>query len=383
MATRRAKQDEIDDTAITSLPDDAFYSSDALNPALNSLYSELGVTAEQGETVVHVSLMDADGKAGEAHIWRGDPEDFDPEQLARTFGSGRYMVKVFVRDALGVKVQRARRVIQWQLSPADEAKRKSYLAELNASVAAAVPPPKPDAVPQADISRMIAEAVKAAVPQQPAVNPLAMMKEVAEVMRIMQPQQTVAQPDPFSMMRGVVEMMTMMKGESEPLERGANASGNDLILAMINKFGPLFSNVLASQPAAQMPQAQPAQPYPQLAEPSSLTPTVTDPQVESTNNQPAPVEDEVSIKLKMGIAFLIQQCEAGGAPETYAEVVLDSVPDDALKGLLASPDPVVFLSQYNADVLKHKDWFNSLLTEIRSFLEEDLTPEAEGAIKQA
>src|SRR6266481_1741400 len=103
MATKKALDDE---SAYTGeLLDDESFNGESLNPALETLYAELGISGE-GEAVVFVSQLDADKKGAEAQVWRGSPDDYDLEAIARTFGSGNYRVKVYVRGPTGHRAQR-------------------------------------------------------------------------------------------------------------------------------------------------------------------------------------------------------------------------------------------------------------------------------------
>ncbi len=81
----------------------------------------------------------------------------------------------------------------------------------------------------------------------------------------------------------------------------------------------------------------------------------------------------MNLKLKMGIGFLLMQCNAGGAPETYAEVVLDSVPAEAVQALLAQPDPIAWLAAIEPKVQQPEnvEWFRSLIEAVREMLSDE------------
>ncbi len=361
MATRR-QTIEADQPESSSLLSEDTFSAESLNPALEGLFSELGIT-DNAEATVHVSLLDADKKGTEAQIWKGDPDDYDLEALARKFGSGSYRVKVYVRLESGHKPCRGNKVFAWKLSREDE-------AALNAPA----PVAQSQAFNQVDIARMIADAVRAALPVVPAVpapDPMVMLASLADVMHKLQPPaQTMQSADPLTMMRNMAGLMNDLRGDVDPIERGVNANGTDLLMNLINKFGPLLAQAL--------PQAGQVAPQPaavQIAAPVANNPIQPEPQQTEI--------DDVSMKLKMGIAFLVQQANAGGMPETYAEVVLDSVPAESLTELLKNPDPVLWLASFSPEVLKHKDWFESLVTACKEMLAEETQPDAEKAVDTA
>jgi len=339
------------------LSDDTF-DNETLNPALETLFAEMGVT-DGGDATVHVSKLDSDGRGVEAQIWKGDPDLYDLEMLAKKFGSGSYRVRVYVKIPTGQRVLKANKVFAWLLSPEDEAKRNGQPNQMASQ-------------PQQDIGKIVADAVAAALAQvnanrAPPVDPMQQLASLASIMATLQPQQQNAAPppDPFNMMRGVIEMMQMMKSD-EPIAAGGNAGTSDVLLGLVNKFGPLLANTLMQQ------QGAPAQLGGVPAVAYQPNPIAAQPAQPVQGNQPS-AEEEMSIRLKMGIAWLVGQCDGGGAPETYAEVVIDSVPADALQMILSRPDPVSFFVDYEprAGQEPYKQWFADLLTAVR----EMLTPE--------
>lgn len=355
--------------AVQLLQDDT-YDFESINPALESLYAEMGLS-DGGDATVHVSKLDADGRGAEAQVWKGDPEQYDLEMLAKKFGSGSYRVRVYVKIPTGQRVMKANKVFAWLLSAEDEDKRN------RTPVAQIAPPPQ-------DIGKTVADAVATAIAalnaNRPApVDPMQQLASLASIMQTLQPQvshQPVPQPaDPFAMMRGMIEMMNMMKGD-EPIVPVANAGTSDVLLGLVNKFGPLLMQTMAQQQG--QPQMLPA-PQQYAPNPQPLTTNVTNaepvlappPPPQYTQTQ----EDEMNLKLKMGIAWLIGQCDGGGAPDTYAEVVLDSVPAESLQVILSQPDPVAFFISIDPRAANepYKQWFTDLLAAVRDML----TPETE------
>ncbi len=349
--------------AMSILQDDSF-TGDAINPALESLYAELGMS-DAGEATVHVTILNVDGTGKEANIWRGNPEDYDLEGLAKQFGSGEYRVKIYVRVPQGSKVLKANKVFYWKLTPEQEKKRLNPEAE------------KPVFNPM-DLARLITEGIKAAMPQQPAapqIDPFDQMQKFASIMQMMQrpePQYVQQQPvNQLGALRDMAELIQTLRGDSdEPAGRGANS--NDLLMTLISKFAPVIGSVLTQQvgnpseipgamPAPQL-QSQPAQPYPTI-------PQVEQHAQQQQAHQPNETGEDVSLKLKMGLGWLIGQCDGGGAPETYAEVILDSVPEEAITQMVNAPDPLSYLAQFDPRVNTepYKTWFTNLIAAIKEY----------------
>lgn len=366
MATRKQEIPETDDTPQAWSLDDYAFSAESLNPSLQALYEEMGVN-ENGDAVVHVSLLDGDGKGNEASIWRGDPDSYDLEALAKKFGSGQYRVRIYVKTLEGKRVHKANKVFFWKLSPEDEQKRFAPVAT-----------EKP-----VDIGAAVAEAMRGILPalqtvQAPPVDQMQMMRNTIELMKVMQPQNTAPPIDQMTVMRQTIEMMNSMRPEpsDEPIARGGNAGTNDLILAMINRFGPLFAGALSQN------MGQPAQAAIAVADnavgeyvaPLQIQQNVQPQQDIQPQPESADMNAVVTMQLKAGIGWIISQCNAGGLPETYAEVVIDTIPPESLKQLLAEPDTFAWLANIEPKVREHEEWFKSLLTEVKNIVTD--TPES-------
>lgn len=348
-----------------SLLSEDTFSAETLNPALAAIYQEMGYgEGEDGNPTVHVSMLDADVKGNEANIWKGDPDEYDLEALAKKFGSGQYRVRIYMTRPDGQRIHKANKVFVWKLSREDEAKLKA--------------PATTTTVPlEVTVTTAVAEAMKTFLPHMhapaaaPAQSPMEVMQMAIQMAKVMSPAPQ-PQVNPMDMMRSMAEMMAIMRPEQndEPIARGGNAGTNDLILAIINKFGPLFSNALMQNmpPQAQTMSVVPAEQisYQAPAEANNAPAGVTEPAT--------PTEQETDVnflamqKLKMGVGFLIGQCKAGGLPETYAEVVLDSVPPETIDQLLKEGDPYAWLLSIVPDVKEHEAWFKALFAECKAIV---------------
>lgn len=326
-----------------------------IDDALSAMLAEAGDI----EAKAHVYIVD--DKTGEdAKIWSGPPADYDLDALAKRHGSGRYRLKVYVKTDAGNFGLRINRVFPYRLSADEDARLRAIRSgEISPSV------------PQGAFSlETIVAAIKAALPAPaaPAANNLGMLKEVAEIVRTLAPQPSLVAPQPAFNPLEVFRIAAQMTSEREPIERGVNASGTDVFLRLIDRFGPIFERVLQTQGQPGQPSALPAPGATPSAEASGAQPS-----------QPSP-ENEAVLKLKMGLGFLVMQAQAGNEPETYADVVLDNVPEEDLKKFLASPDPVGYLAGIVPDIAKHRPWFDKLIAEVRGALKDETVDGAESAV---
>jgi len=354
------------DTLRQLLLDDDTFSSESLNPALESLYVEMGV-GDSGEATVHVSKIDADNRGNEASIWKGDPDQYDLEQLARKFGSGQYRVKVYVRLPTGQKVVKANKTFAWLLSSEEEAAR--------------VAPKNPAVDIGATVANAIAEALRPLSQQigVPAQSPMEMMRMAIDIAKAMAPPPQPA-TDPVSQMHNMMEMMKMMRelqDDADPIDKGINASTADVVLGLINQFGPAFKQVFSQAQQQQVGMGgQPAMlaqnPIPGQNSGQQL------PQQETMQVMPIPQNNNQAIEdLKKGLGMLKAFSTVGFAPEGYANMVLDQVPEETILEMMAQPDPVGQLAAIDPDLNNepHKTWFNALLTECKAILQEPIQDE--------
>lgn len=337
--------------------DEAIYGAESLNPALESLYSELGIS--EGEAAVHIAKLDADGR-GEAQIGKFEPDEYDLHAIAKKFGSGSYRIRVYVRIPTGQRVLKINRKMSWLLSDDEEAQRKARAMTYQG--VGVLPQPSSPGLTADDVARIVAQSV----PRVEPVNPMTMMREVAELMRVMVPPVTSAasSTDPFAMMKNMIEITKLMKGDNDSMPvMGESAGTNDVLLGLINKFGPMFAGMMTQNAAQQMPTQAPQQ----LAAP------MQNPLPQQQIDQPQEQTD-VNLKLKMGLMFLVNGCEKGGSPESYAEMIIDNVPAEEMRMLLDAPNVLDVLGQTEPKVLLHREWFGALMAEVKAIMEPEPEP---------
>jgi len=308
------------------------------------LFSEVG--AAPTDAVVHVYQVKADGE--EPKVWRGPPGNFDLEAIAKSFGTGKYRVVLYSRTAAGNLGRKINKVIPYLLKPEEDA-RLQAIREGRAESGAPLTALTPEAIASA-----VATAIKAAMPA-PVVqqNPLGLIREVGEILRPLlgthaQPSQGI---NPLDMLRAMADILKTTQGESaDPIDRGVNAGGYDLLVKLIDKFAPALMQATQGQPVP----GQPALPAPNPA-PAAL---------------PSEGEQEM-FKLRIGLQFLVAQAESKNEPTTYADVILDNVPEKELKEILARPDWLDALARFEPKVKQHAEWFGKLKVEIDAALAEE------------
>jgi len=310
------------------------------------LFSEVG--AAPTDAVVHVYKVKADGE--EPKVWRGPPGNFDLEAIAKSFGTGKYRVVLYSRTAAGNLGRKINKVIPYLLKPEEDARLlaiREGRAESGAQVAALTPE---------SIASAVASAIKAAMPAPVAQqNPLGLIREVGEILSPLLRAQVQAPQgiSPLDMLRAMADIMKTAQAESpDPIERGVNAGGYDLLLRLIDKFAPALMQATQGQPIA----GQPA-----LAAPAPSAPTA---------------EEQEMFRLKLGLQFLVAQAESKNEAATYADVILDNVPEDELKKMLERADWLDALAHFEPKVKQHAAWFDKLKAEILATLAEPPEDEA-------
>ena len=356
-----APQLEVESTGGSWITDD-MYDYENITPALQAIYVEMGMVGGS-ETTVHVSKVDGIGRGEEAGVFRGPPEDYDLERIAKDFGSGKYRVKVYIKNERGMKVIKGSKVFSWLLSPAQEAERQ---AKEN----------PPQAVTFGDLEKILSRVMQPpAAP--PAMDPMKMFELFTSMFAKMQPPAPPPPADPMQTFKMAFEIADRMKGnEQTPRDSGSNT--NDIIIALADNFGPALTSVLQEKMRLQrqaegMTAADPAaigmqqQPQPEPQPPQQLAAIAT----------PGGILNQQEIDaLAPGVAFLVMQAEQGNPVETYAEMILDNVPAEALQGMLKAPNPVAVLQEVNENVSKYQEWFTELLDQLRVLLS-DVKPDGD------
>lgn len=314
-----------------------FLTAEDINPALEQIYSDMGISGDNARANVYVYKEMPDG--ADAQIWKGSPDDYKLEPLTKKFGSGNYRVKIYVPSERGNMVVKANQIIRVLLDPVEDAK---IAAARNPQAA----PTTPQQFDPATFAAMIAQGVAAAIPKpQPAPDPMAMLAGLAGVLRQIMPQPAAPSAAPAA---PAVNPMEMLKLGIDIARDNSGAADADPLTRLVEKFAPMFASVIAQPPAQPAPQPQlpaPVQPPQQPETPEML---------EQARAKAA------AFALKQGLAQLIDKAQRNADPELYAEFVADNVDENTLAQFLDNPQWFEYLTQFNADIVPFREWFTKL-----------------------
>lgn len=166
--------------------------------------------------------------------------------------------------------------------------------------------------------------------------------------------------DPIKMFQSVLDMVRDM----QPPDDGPSGM-MDIAEKFMKTFGPMINRVVEQ-----------AQTAPALAAPAAAAAT--------PGAQPAPAPNAAEgekmfeqMMIKYFLNTLIVAASQDADPETYADMILDQVPDETIEAWINQPTLIDELQKYDARVAKFPDWFARLRTAILEFKAEDSKGESE------
>lgn len=350
---------------------DEYENGQMLSPALDAAYAQLGISEDGADATIYVSLIDAKTQK-EARIWDGPVEDWDMKAIAQKFGSGDYRVKLYTRIPTGQKVQQQNKIITWQLSAEDDARLKLLRENPQALQNAGTMQPQAQGITKDDLIA----AIKAATPQQPAGPSITeIMTLVTGLMAAMNkpaaPVATTPAVNPMDMVKLIIGAMNDSRArssEDDDTPRRGTTNANDIWLKLIDRFAPLFGQVLQNGVAVQQTGALPA-PAPAGVETAAIA--GAPPANDTIQPEGEDMNAVQKAQLRMGLRFLVAQAEQNLDVQTYAEVALDSIGDEAARVFLAQSDPIAGLIEIEPEVGNHRKWFGDLLECCKELLAED------------
>lgn len=360
-----------------NLLDDETTSGEALTPGLKALYAEMGMEGEVDATVF-VYLLPIDGKGLEAGVWKGTPDEYDLEGIARRFGSGQYRVKVYVRNTDGAKPLKANRVFGWKLAADDERKLKE-----------AAEPKTPQAAESINLKEIlegiaatVATAVKAAVPEQAKAPTRKEMLEEMQLMSQMFRPEKSSNEDSFSKRLGEFKMFQeVMKGLTP--DRLLDPDGKIDSGALMMKALDVFGDTVKAARNGKLPAPLPVGNESVTVLPASVggNPAVvagSDHIVMSEDEMKAEAQrelEEAVMLLKLQLKAAIAMAKVNAEPAAFADSIYDMLPDEAIAILQNDAAWMDKLAEINPDVKQHTEWFSKLRGEILKLEAENNPPD--------
>lgn len=330
--------------------DEAFTGAD-INPALNALYSQMGMDGEVDATV-HVYLIPADGRGPEARVWQGSPDEYDLADLARQFGSGTYRVKIYVRNPDGFKPLRANKLFAWKLSPADEAKRKALLRRLDDEA---------NGVTTAQSGQELKEMMASMM--------AGFQSTMISVIERMQPAQT----DPLKTLDGVRAIAAMFKPEvhkdsfQDTLKsmQGMIALAKDLspAPAIINDDGDVKPGALLARGIDAFTKA--------IDHAKGNPAPIQSNQPEGTQAMIEIEKEDLLDALKTQLRIANKLAQVNDNPEDFAELAYDMLPEDSIISLASSPTWFTELCNVDENCKPYESWYAKVREAVIRFARED------------
>lgn len=369
----RPRKDENDSEKIDL---ETAINAETLNPALETLYQELGVTDH--DATVHVSRFGED--KNEYNIWRGDPESYDLESIAKKFGSGQYRVKIYVRIPSGHKVKQAEKLIYWQLGPEDEARYKKAMKSID-DIANERPAP-PQQISMEDLVKLMTAGFNASIEKIATLikpvpeNPMNTLQGIREIATMFKPAQQANEMDGLSKMiiaKAVEKLFddkpSVVNADGEVSPMGVLMRGIDVLGDAIVKKKEAENAVTATQFTPQGGVMMNTPPSP-VTETQVTTP-ISQPQVITPKPQMSASPDEINKVILDQSNMACAMAAAGIKPLTFAKSIYELAPDEVIDVLANDPGWFETLCAINPECKKHETWLKECRDLVLKMLDEE------------
>lgn len=330
--------------------DESFLEVDA---EMTALYAELGGDNYQSGKVT-IMARDPKGKWG----WLDSMEV--PEFVSRGikelagYGPGDYSIVVYEPGSRGAKYRKQITITE---AAGLREKRRREAAEAANRVPAVSVPANGELVEIREMLKMLMGVIAQQATKPAQENPLKQMREMAEVMRMLNPAPATPAPGPLDSIRMMRELAGLAQELNPPTE--GTAGTMHALTGFLDKFGGPLLGILgqAAGNVPRLPQAAPAGP---VAPPARAVPD----NVDAAPNEGNDMHMLAQVKLKAGIGMLVNCAMQDFDPSSYAGMILDQVPAAVLDEWLSAPDVLGKLAQIDPRVANHPRWFEELLSAI-------------------
>jgi hypothetical protein len=311
--------------------------------AEDAINAELGSPDNGVEFNIKVYRVPDNG--GKTLAWlfdqRGETVAGLSTKLRDEYGSGTYVARVYKNSKLHRVLQLAVELPKSRPSPIQATPNDSALATII----------QQQGTLMQSMAAQLAEMRRAPVAPVAAIDPLAMFGQMAAMAKAMREMNGPPQPaaDPLAMINSVV---SLVKGlENEGREKGVI----DLVSDALNS--DLFKGVVNGM----QQNAQPQQPQRALPAPTAPNVGVTvhkgAPPAPAQPVAEVPPQDDNAKAFNDLLALLVLKAAKNSDPVLYADFIEDSIAPEMLEQLLALPDPVAILAQYNPAIATYRAWF--------------------------
>lgn len=181
--------------------------------------------------------------------------------------------------------------------------------------------------------------------------------------------QPVQQHESPDILTKSLDMLTkgIEMGKSLQAPAMGEASSTDVLLETVKGLAPvLMAGMAANQNSQQNnQQVRPQVQAPQIPQiPRAENPQETQPKTEGENE----MNMLQTMKLKAGLAFLVDAAQRNLDIDTYANIALDTLSDDELDEIFTNENPLEFFAQFEPRINDNKVWFEKLLNSIKEAL---------------
>jgi cell division septation protein DedD len=164
--------------------------------------------------------------------------------------------------------------------------------------------------------------------------------------------------DPMALVTGVITLVKDMQ------QSDREKTWVDILEGFAQS--PIFEEMVRSRMAPQQALPAPAQPA-ALAPRQPQPQPARNPQPTQPQQQPTAEQQTADMAMQSGaffaqqLQFLMLGAQRNSDPQSYADIILDTVPEQLLQGLLLLDDPFTELVKINPTIEPFRPWFDELL----------------------
>jgi hypothetical protein len=309
--------------------------------AFSSLLSQLGERERQA--MVTVFKVD-ESKRIQARLFEKPLVEFlagGQDDLARDYGTGAYYVHVWHPKTGHLLTRRRLDLVQLPGQAQSSAEKPRESAPLGLTELLTILDRQ-----QATAFQMV-EKIAAALGGRAAAAPSVTVQDVVGLVSSLQGM--VAKSSNGGGLGGLKDLVETFGAIKSLVGNAGEANEQSVMLEAVRQFGgPIAEAIRQARGGSPAPASTPAQIPPPAAPGATAGPAVQ------------PNEESPAMFYKLYLRLLVQHAQAGNDPETYANVILDTVGPDQVRAFLERPDWLQQLSALEPMVANFPTWFSEL-----------------------